>query len=37
MIKTVTMIQYVSMKARGWDVKILSATDNEATIIIKRK
>lgn len=37
MIKTVSMSQYISMKARGWDVKILIARDKEATIFIRRK
>lgn len=37
MIKTVSYSQYVSMKARGWDIKVLIATDNEARVVLKRK
>ena len=37
MIKTVSYSQYVSMKARGWDIKVLTATDNEARVVLKRK
>ena len=37
MIKTVSMAQYISMKARGWDVKVLSGNDSEATIVLTSK
>lgn len=37
MIKIFSYSQYVLMKARGWDIKVLSARDDEAIVVLKRK
>lgn len=36
MIKTISMSQYISMKARGWKIKIISAKDDEARVVLMK-